>query len=73
MKIRLKKPLPQPSIGRVVPAGVIIDAPAALSERLLRLGIGTPAQDGEAPGMPVATPKKTRGKRSGRKRGTRNG
>ena len=35
MNIRLTKPLPQPSLGRVIPAGVIIDAPAGLSERLL--------------------------------------
>ena len=38
MNIRLTKPLPQPSLGRVIPAGVIIDAPAGLSERLLRQG-----------------------------------
>ena len=49
MKIRLIKPLPQPEYGRVIPAGVVIDAPPALSGRLLRLGIGKPAQTGEAP------------------------
>lgn len=37
MKIRLTKPLPQ--IGKVVPAGVILDdAPEALKEKLVRQG-----------------------------------
>ena len=49
MKIRLTKPLPQPEYGRVIPAGVVIDAPPALYERLLRLGKGKPAQSEEAP------------------------
>lgn len=49
MKIRLTKPWPQPSLGRVIPAGVTIDAPAGLSERLLRLDIGKPVQPGETP------------------------
>lgn len=38
MNIRLTKPLPQPSLGRVIPAGVVIDAPAGLSERLMKQG-----------------------------------
>lgn len=42
MKIRLTKPLPQPGFGRVIPAGVVINAPPALSERLLREGRGKP-------------------------------
>lgn len=49
MKIRLTKPLPQPEYGRVIPAGVIIDAPPVLSERLLRRGIGKPLHGEEAP------------------------
>lgn len=37
MKIRLTKPLPQ--IGKVVPAGVVLDdAPEALKEKLVRQG-----------------------------------
>lgn len=58
MKLRLTKPLPQPEYGRVIPAGVVINAPPALSARLLRQGIGQPVQDGEAPGSAVATPEK---------------
>ena len=56
MKLRLTKPLPQPEYGRVIPAGVVINAPPALSARLLRQGIGQPVQGGEAPGSAVATP-----------------
>lgn len=56
MKVRLIKPLPQPEYGRVIPAGVVIDAPPALSARLLRLGMGKPVPDGEAPRRAVATP-----------------
>lgn len=48
MKIRLIKPMPQRSLGKVIPAGVVIDAPDGLCERLLREGIGVPAQTGEA-------------------------
>lgn len=44
MKIRLTRPLPQLGLGRVIPAGVVIDAPPALSERLLREGRGKPLQ-----------------------------
>lgn len=55
MKIRLTKPLPQLSLGRVIPAGVTIDAPAALYERLLREGRGEPAQPGKTPAQAVAT------------------
>ena len=56
MKIRLTKPLPQPEYGRVIPAGVIIDAPPALSGRLLRQGIGKPLHDEEAPGKAAEAP-----------------
>lgn len=69
MKIRLTKPLPQPEYGRVIPAGVIIDAPPALSGRLLRLGIGKPAQPEEAsvsaPEAPEKKPARKKVKRSG--------
>lgn len=47
MKIRLLKPFPQPSLGKVIPAGVVIDAPDGLWERLLRDGTGMPAHAGE--------------------------
>lgn len=40
MFIKLVKPFPQPSLGKVIPAGVVIDAPPGLAERLLRQGIG---------------------------------
>lgn len=68
MKLRLTKPLPQPEYGRVIPAGVVINAPPALSARLLRQGIGQPVPDGEAPGSAVATPEiANRKKRPGKK------
>lgn len=66
MKIRLTKPLPQPEYRRVIPAGTVIDAPPALSERLLRIGIGEPVQRAEAPRSPAETPEM---KPSARKRG----
>lgn len=69
MKIRLTKPLPQPEYGRVVPAGVIIDAPPGLFGRLLRQGIGKPVQDGEAP---VAAAEATETKAPKRKKVKRN-
>lgn len=47
MKIRLLKPFPQPSLGKVIPAGVVIDAPDGLWERLLRDGTGMPAHAGD--------------------------
>lgn len=49
MKIRLIKPMPQRSLGKVIPAGAVIDAPDGLWERLLRDGTGVPAHTGEAP------------------------
>ncbi|MBE5797473.1 MAG: hypothetical protein E7327_08890 [Clostridiales bacterium] len=52
MKIKLTKPFPQLSLGKVIPAGVIIDAPAGLSERLLRSGGATPAPGAEAASAP---------------------
>lgn len=57
MKIRLTKPLPQPEYGRVIPAGVVIDAPPALSERLLRSGMGSSLQSEEAPQEAKTAPK----------------
>ena len=36
MSIRLIKPLPQ--VGRVIPAGCVIDAPSGLEEKLVREG-----------------------------------
>lgn len=57
MKIRLTKPWPQPSLGKVIPAGVTIDAPAGLSERILRLGRGKPVQGGETPQRANPAPK----------------
>ena len=56
MKIRLIRPLPQPEYGKVIPAGVVIDAPPVLSARLLRLGIGEPDHGGEAQGSTAAAP-----------------
>ena len=47
MKIRLIKPMPQRSLGKVIPAGVVIDAPDGLWERLIRDGVGVPAHAGE--------------------------
>lgn len=47
MKIRLIKPMPQRSLGKVIPAGVVIDAPDGLWERLIRDGTGMPAHAGE--------------------------
>lgn len=68
MKIRLTKPFPQRELGKVIPAGVVIEAPAALSARLLRQGIGQPVPDGETPGSVVATPEiANRKKRPGKK------
>lgn len=49
MRIRLTKPLAQPSLMKVIPAGIIIDAPNSLSERLLRQNKCIPVLDGEAP------------------------
>lgn len=63
MKIQLTKTLPQPELGRVIPAGVIIDAPPALAERLLRQGRGKPVRDGEAPESAVATAEKAERKK----------
>ena len=69
MKIRLKKSFPQIGMGKVIPAGVVIDAPPGLAERLVREGIGIPANAEPAPQSTVATPKKGR---SGKGRGKRN-
>ena len=55
MKIQLTKTLPQPELGRVIPAGVIIDAPPALAERLFREGRAKPVPDGTEPSAGVAT------------------
>ena len=38
MKIKLTKALPQPSIGRVLPAGVVLDAPEGFCRRLQMTG-----------------------------------
>lgn len=61
MKVRLTKPLPQ--IGRVIPAGVILnDAPEALMEKLVRQGraewVVTPAggEQQERPPIPGPLP-----------------
>lgn len=56
MKLRLTSPLPQPEYGRVIPAGVVIDAPPALYGRLLRQNRGKPVLAEEAPGRVSATP-----------------
>lgn len=69
MKIRLTKPLPQPEYGRVIPAGVVIDAPPVLSGRLLRQGIGKPVQGEEAPQRAAEAPEK----KPARKKVKRNG
>ena len=38
MKIKLTKALPQPSTGRVIPAGVVLDAPEGFCRRLQMMG-----------------------------------
>ncbi len=58
MKIRLIKPLPQPSLGKVVPAGCVIEAPAALSARLILQGTAHPVSCGEGPSEPEKEPQK---------------
>lgn len=63
MKIRLTRPLPQPDYGKVIPAGVVIDAPPALSRRLLQEGRGEPAQNEGTATQAVATPKKKKSTR----------
>lgn len=61
MKVKLTKPLPQ--IGRVIPAGVILDdAPLTLMEKLVRQGravwVSAPAggEQQEAPPIPAPLP-----------------
>lgn len=49
MRIQLTRALPQPSLGKVIPAGIIIEAPPGLSERLLRSGGGKPVYASETP------------------------
>ena len=56
MRIRLTKPLPQPSIRKIIPSGVIIDAPEGLFLRLIREGRGEPVQTEKSPQEAVATP-----------------
>lgn len=82
MKIRLTKPLPQPEYGRVIPAGVVIDAPPALSARLLRRGMGLPLPRGETRERAAETPEtaddktpetKQSGEKPGRKKVKRDG
>ena len=68
MKIRLTKPFPQPSLGKVIPAGVIINAPAALSARLLHQGIGQPVHEEKDEIHPVATPETGHQKKPARKK-----
>ena len=65
MKILLTKPLPQASLRKVIPAGVVIDAPPGLCRRILLRGIGKPVQEEETADRPVATPGKS--KSAGRK------
>lgn len=62
MKIMLTKPLPQPSLGKVIPAGVIINAPAPLFQRLLRQDAGRPVDAQSAEVMPAEEPKPKRKK-----------
>ena len=52
MKIKLKKALPQPSIGRILPAGVVLDAPEGLCVRLTGMGYAEylePKKDAQRP------------------------
>lgn len=74
MKLRLTKPLPQPEYGRVIPAGVVIDAPPALCARLQREGravwVEPPAGEKRQgnPPTPAALPfTAPRSKREGKK------
>ena len=60
MRIMLTKPLPQLELGKVIPAGVIIDAPAGLSERLLRENRGKPVQTADEAAAAVATAPKSK-------------
>ena len=70
MKLRLTRPLPQPELGRVIPAGVVIDAPPALSDRLLREGRGKPLPAEQGPSERVAPGSNAK---NARKRVKRNG
>ena len=59
MKVKLTSPLPQ--IGRVIPAGVILDdAPDCLMEKLVRQGravwVDTPAGEQVLPPSPAPLP-----------------
>lgn len=58
MKIRLTRPLPQISLGKVIPAGVIIEAPPGLCARLLREGKAEPTEPEKTQSEPVTTAKK---------------
>lgn len=70
MKIRLVKPLPQPELGKVIPAGIVIDAPPALYRRLLKAGMGTPYPPAEAPVSAAETPgTKPAGRKKVKRRG----
>lgn len=73
MKIMLTKPLPQPSLGKVIPAGVIINAPAPLFRRLLRQDAGRPVDAQSADVMPAEEPKPVEEPKPKRKKVRRRG
>lgn len=63
MRIRLTRAFPQPTLGKVIPAGSVIDAPPGLSERLCRTGGGElVSPPPPAPPEAQAEPKPTRKK-----------
>ena len=64
MKTRLTRPLPQ--VGRVIPAGVVLDAPEGLSGRLIREGGAEPAERAQIVPGPVPAQETAVLKRKGR-------
>lgn len=72
MRILLMKPLPQPELSRVVPAGAVIDAPPGLTARLLREGIGEIVPP-EAPAPAPAPASVSEARAASRKRVKRHG
>lgn len=64
MKIRLTRPLPQ--VGRVIPAGVVLDAPEGLSGRLIQDGRAEPAGSAQAAPAPAPVSETAAQKRKGR-------
>lgn len=60
MKIMLTKPFPQPTLGKIIPAGVIIDAPAGLSEHLVATKRAKPVRPGQTGSPRIAKAPKSK-------------